>query len=77
LALVEARAEDHFRALAEAAVARIDPAVEIVLVTTRPLDPADPAVLDRLGKDGAFHGLLRRLRVIDTSGDALARYFSL
>ena len=76
LAVIEGQHRDGLAALLDATFARLESAAELVLVTTRPVDPGDPARLGRLA-DPARRAMLRRLRVIDTSGADLGRYFQM
>jgi uncharacterized protein (DUF58 family) len=77
LALIEGQERDGLAALLDETFARTASAAELVLITTRPVDLGDPARLGPLAADPARRALLRRLRVIDTSGADLGRYFQM
>jgi hypothetical protein len=75
LAVVEGRAADATATLIEQALARIEPGTEIVLVSTRPVDLTDSTRFGHLWSDPARRQAVRQVRVVDTSGEELGRYF--
>ena len=77
LALIEPQSGDHLAELFRQALARTDSGAELVLVTTRPLDPSSLAGLDRMSADPVGRAMLRRMRVVDTSNPELSRYFQM
>lgn len=72
LAVAEAQGEDHLSELLERALREIEPGTEIVLVSTRPVEPAR---LQALSADPARRAAARRVRCVDTSSDQLGEYF--
>jgi len=75
LALAEARAEDALPTLLVHVLRRIAAETEVVLVSTRPVDPADSSRLDVLWSDPALRDRLQRVRCIDASSERLAEFF--
>jgi uncharacterized protein (DUF58 family) len=75
LALAEAQHRDYTPQLFELLFSRISPGMEVVLLSTRPVDLADPARWGRIEADPAHRAVLRRTRVIDTSSPELGNYF--
>lgn len=75
LAVAEAQTEDHADELIRQTLNQVEPGTEIVLVSTRAVDPADTSRFASSRADTAGRVALGRLRCIDTSTDELARYF--
>ena len=75
LALIEADARDRVPELLQLAAGRIEPGTGIILVSTRPLDLADPAYAGRLPGEVARRLGGHGMRIVDTSGESLAKYF--
>jgi uncharacterized protein (DUF58 family) len=75
LAVVEAQHDDRLADLLADALARTGPGMEIVLISTRPVDLGDAQRFGRLSSDPARQASLRRVRVVDTSSEELGRYF--
>jgi uncharacterized protein (DUF58 family) len=75
LAVVEARSQSAIAALLAHALRQVTAETEIVLVSTRPLNPADMPELTPLRPDAALRERLRRIRAIDASSDQLAEYY--
>ena len=75
LATAESRSEDALPALLAHALPQIAVGVEIVLVTTRPVDLADAVRFPLLQSDPVRHERLRRIRCVDTSSDQLTDFF--
>ncbi len=72
LAVAEGHSEDRLGELLDLAVNEIEPGTEIVLIGTRPVDPAR---LEALPADPARRAAVRRLRCVDTSSEKLSEYF--
>jgi uncharacterized protein (DUF58 family) len=77
LALAEPPATDALPDLLADALPRISPDAEIILVGTRPIDPAEIARLTHNGSDPQFRERLRRVRAVDVSDERLTDYFQL
>jgi uncharacterized protein (DUF58 family) len=75
LALIEADSGDRVPELLQLAITRIEPGTEIVLVSTRPLNLADPTYAGRMPVEILRRVAGRGLRVVDTSSESLSRYF--
>jgi uncharacterized protein (DUF58 family) len=75
LALIEAGARDRVPELLQLAAARIEPGTEIVLISTRPLNLANPAYEGRLPGEVVRRLTGRGMRVVDTSSENLPKYF--
>lgn len=71
LAVAEAQSTDRLAELLERGLAETEPGAEVILVSTRPVDPA------RLQAFSADSGrrAARRIRCVDTSSDELGEYF--
>jgi uncharacterized protein (DUF58 family) len=77
LALIEGHNGDGAAELFAAALERTGSAAELVLVSTRAVDPSDPQWLAGLALDPARRAAVRRARVIDASSPELERYFKM
>jgi uncharacterized protein (DUF58 family) len=77
LALIEGHNHSRLADLFEAALAGTEAAAELVLVSTRPVDPTDPQWLDGLVLDPARRAVVRRTRLIDASSPELEHYFQM
>lgn len=77
LAVAEGAAEDRLPALLDRALGRIDPAADVVLVTTRPVDLGDPRRYGALWRDPARSLIARRIRVVNVASGKLAEYYAL
>ncbi len=75
LALVEASHEDRLESLFEAALVRVAPGAEIVLVTTREIDWNSREEMARLWRTAARRALRGNLRIVNTADEALSDYF--
>ena len=75
LALIEADASDRLPELLQLAAARIEPGTEIVVISTRPLDFANPAYAGRVPGEIVRRANGRGMRIVDTSSENLANYF--
>ena len=75
LALIEAAARDRLPELLQLAAARIEQGTEIVVISTRPLDLANPAYAGRVPSEIARRASGRGMRVVDTSSASLEKYF--
>ena len=75
LADAEADGEDHLPELLRKAAERIEPGTEVVLVTTRPFDPADAARLATSATDPRKRISAGQIRCVDVSTEQLAEYF--
>jgi uncharacterized protein (DUF58 family) len=75
LAIVEVPASDSLPELLAEATGRIDPGMEIVLISTRAVDLGDAARLGPLASDAAARAVLRQIRVVDASSEELGHYF--
>lgn len=75
LAVVEAESRDRLPALLQAALAKIEPGTEIVLVSTRGVDLSDAQRFGRVQDDPSWRSAMRRVRVVDTSDGTLGEYF--
>jgi len=75
LAVIEGHNGDQRAALLDAAREHAEAAVELVLVTTRRPEADDHGGLEHLAADSAERGMLRQVRVVNTSTPELARYF--
>jgi uncharacterized protein (DUF58 family) len=76
LATVEAHAQDCLTPLLACAIPRITAGVEIVLVSTRAVDPSDALRLAAANLDPMLRDRFGRIRCVDTSSDELWKYFS-
>jgi uncharacterized protein (DUF58 family) len=74
LAVAEASCEDRLVELLGRAVAATEPGTEVVLVTTRPVDLADPRFAPLRGNP-AWRGIAPRVRVVNAAAAELADYF--
>jgi uncharacterized protein (DUF58 family) len=75
LATAESRSDDALSALLAHALPRIAADTEIVLVSTGPVDLADPARFAALWSDPLVRDRLRRILCVDTSSEQLSMYF--
>ena len=67
LAVIEGHNGDQRAALLDAAREHAEAAVELVLVTTRRPEADDHGGLEHLAADSAERGMLRQVRVVNTS----------
>jgi len=74
LAVAEASCEDRLVELLGRALAAIEPGTEVVLVTTRPVDLADPRFAPLSGNP-AWRAIAPRVRVVNAAAADLADYF--
>jgi len=74
LAVAEASPGDGLAELVDAALNRVQPGTEVVLVTTRSVDPGESRFA-AIGRDPGRRAALRRIRVINTAGEGLSEYF--
>lgn len=75
LAVAGASPDDHLPQLLQEALKRIDTEVQVVLVSTRPVDVQDTQRLADLPGSPAWRSLLGRMRVIDAASSELEHYF--
>jgi uncharacterized protein (DUF58 family) len=75
LALIDADARDRLPDLLQLAIAQVEQGTEIVLVTTRPVDPRHSDYAGRLSGEAVRRLSGHGLRVVDTSSPSLSRYF--
>lgn len=75
LAVVEPHADDRLPGLLDAALRRLDPGTEVVLVSTRPLRLTDRARFAAVAADPSRRATLRRIRVVDASHHELETYY--
>lgn len=77
LAVAEADAEERLPELLEAVLPRIDLAADVVLISTRPLDPSDPTRFAPLHGAAGRRAIAQHMRCFDTSGPQLETYFEI
>jgi uncharacterized protein (DUF58 family) len=75
LAVAEASSEDRLGELIQAVLASIEPGTELVLVTTRAIDPTAPDLFPGLAGNPAWRVMAPRIRLINTAEAGLADYF--
>lgn len=76
LAVAEASHEENLAGLAESAMPWLEGGMELVLVTTRQIDPADPAQFGAIAGHPGWRSVAGRMRVVNAAdADDLATYF--
>jgi len=75
LAVVEAVSDDVLPDLLMHALRQIDSGAEIVLVSTRPVDPTDPKQFAPLWSHSLLRDRARHIRCIDASSESLSHFF--
>ncbi len=75
LAVAEASHADHLPMMLEEGLERIAPGTEIVLVTTRHVDLAEPERLAPLWRTATRRSQLRQIRTVNTAEERLFGYF--
>ena len=81
-ATVRTTHEDLVPDLLAETLQKVETSTEVVLVTTRPMDPSDTARFKRLWEDPALRGHLPHVRVVETCAEpsrprhALSQYFT-
>lgn len=75
LAIAEASSDDRLPELLRQAVEQIDPGVEIVLVSPRPVDVCDASRFPAIQRSPAWRAAASRMRQINTASEELADYF--
>jgi hypothetical protein len=75
LAVAAASGEERLSELLRRAMEMIEPGTEVVLVTTRLVDLADPSQFPGLHADPARRAALRRVRMVNVTEPGLSEYF--
>lgn len=75
LAVVGPRSDDSLPAVLATALRKLAAGTEIVVVSTRPVDPADAERFSVLAADPSLHERLRHVLCVDASSERLAEYY--
>ena len=75
LAVAAASHEDRLAGLLDRGLAGTEPGAEVVLVTTRPVGPADRERLVTLCRDPSRRAVAQEVRVVSAADEGLAEYF--
>lgn len=75
LAVAEASSDDRLEAMFLGVLSAIEPGVEVVLVTTRPIDPSQADRFPGLESHPAWRAIAPRIRVVNTADPGLDDYY--